>query len=158
MQMPDSPPELRPAPDEALLFHAMATGVQVYECSADANAPSGFQWRFKGPDADLSDAAGRRMGRHYAGPTWEGYDGSKVVAEMRAQSPSPDAAAIPLLLLRSKATEGRGVFTRVSSIQRLDTAGGRAPSDACSAQNVAKVARVPYKATYYFYGRKQAGA
>jgi hypothetical protein len=157
MQVPETPPELRPAQDEALLFQTMASGVQIYECTADAAAPSGFQWRFKGPEAELTDRTGRTMGRHYGGPTWEGPDGSKVVAEMRAQSPSPDAGAIPLLLLRAKATSGSGMFTPVSSIQRLDTVGGRAPSGGCSAETVTKVARMPYKATYFFYGRK-AGA
>jgi hypothetical protein len=155
---PETPPQLRPAQDEALLFQAMATGVQIYECSAEATAPSGYQWRFRGPEADLTDRAGRTLGRHYGGPTWEGTDGSKVVGEVRAQSPSPDAAAIPLLLLRARTTSGSGMFAPVSSIQRLDTAGGRAPSGGCSPETVTSVVRVPYKAAYFFYGRKPAGA
>ena len=148
---PTAPVELRPPSIELLSFDAPASGVQVYECNEDAKAPSGFAWRFKGPEADLFDRSGRKVGHHYGGPTWEAPDGSKVVGEVVTQMPSPDATAIPHLLLRAKATSGNGMFTPVRSIQRLETVGGRAPADGCGKDTLAKVARVPYKATYYFY-------
>jgi hypothetical protein len=94
------------------------------------------------------------MGKHYGGPTWEAPDGSTVVAEVRARADASDTAAIPLLLLRAKHTTGKGVFARVRSIQRLQTMGGKAPSQPCTQDKVAQVARVPYKATYYFYVEK----
>jgi uncharacterized protein DUF3455 len=100
----------------------------------------------------LMDRSGRSVGRHYAGPTWESKDGSSVVGEVRASEPAPDpAAAIPWLLLAAKATAGSGLFSATSSIQRVQTLGGLAPSAACSASNTGQVARVPYTATYYFY-------
>jgi hypothetical protein len=147
-----APAELAAPANQVVLLEAFAAGVQVYECAGDAGNDASFQWRFKGPEADLTDGRGRPIGKHYRGPTWESLDGSTVVAEVRAQAKSPDASAIPLLLLNAKANGGAGVFTPVRSIQRLDTAGGRAPSYACSRENVAQVARVPYTATYYFYG------
>ena len=153
--MPSAPAELRPSAQETLILEASASGVQVYECAADTY---GYQWRFKAPEADLSDRAGKSIGRHYGGPTWELADGSKVVGEVSKQAPSPDAAAIPLLLLRAKPGTGSGAFASVSSVQRLDTFGGRAPSTGCSAENVAKVTRVPYTATYYFYGMEKRAA
>ncbi len=38
----------------------------------------------------------------------------------------------------------------VSYIQRLDTVGGLAPSSGCDAAHVGAIARVDYKATYFF--------
>jgi hypothetical protein len=149
--LPDTTLELRAPVNQMLAFDTYATGVQVYECSADAKADGGFAWSFKGPEAVLYDHAGRTVGRHYGGPTWEGPDGSKVVGEVKAQSPSRSPGAIPLLLLQAKATSGDGKFAAVRSIQRLDTEGGRAPAGGCSKETLTKVLRVPYKATYYFY-------
>ena len=146
-----APAELAVPATEVMALTAYAAGVQVYECAAGSPAEAGYQWRFKGPEADLTDSRGRAIGKHYGGPTWESLDGSKVVAEMRAQAKAPDANAIPLLLLKAKANSGSGVFTDVRSIQRLDTVGGRAPALACSRENLAQQTRVPYTATYHFY-------
>src|SRR5512146_657355 len=92
------PAELSPGANERLVLVAYASGVQVYECAVDP-ATGAYQWRFKAPEAELSDASGRVIGKHYAGPTWESNDGSKVVGEVRAQAAASDARAIPLLLL-----------------------------------------------------------
>jgi hypothetical protein len=149
---PIAPAELQPPASERVVLEALASGFQLYECVTDSAA--GYQWRFKGPEARLVDRGGRDLGRHYGGPTWEAPDGSKVVAEMRAQAKSPDANAIAHLLLKAKSTSGSGVYGGVRSIQRLATEGGRAPAVTCSRENFAQVARVPYRATYYFYGDK----
>jgi hypothetical protein len=97
------------------------------------------------------DAAGKRLGKHYAGPTWESLDGSTVVGEVKARDPGPDPQAIPWLLLTAKSTTGTGVFAQTKSIQRVQTAGGAAPSQPCSVANATQLARVPYTAKYYFY-------
>jgi hypothetical protein len=55
-------------------------------------------------------------------------------------------------LLKARSTSGDGIFASVRSIQRVNTEGGRAPEVNCSRENLAQVARVPYRATYYFYG------
>ena len=47
------------------------------------------------------------------------------------------------------------MFSQVKSIQRLQTVGGKAPSAPCGQDNTKQVVRVPYKATYYFYGAKK---
>ncbi|MNC90585.1 hypothetical protein D3C83_66990 [compost metagenome] len=59
--------------------------------------------------------------------------------------------AVPWLLLGAKSTAGAGVFGRTTSIQRVRTAGGTTPAEACGQAQVGKVARVAYEATYYFY-------
>jgi len=148
------PERLRTPPDQALAVEAHAVGVQIYECAMIAAQPAHYEWTSTAPEAQLSDRAGRKLGRHYAGPTWESVDGSKVVGEVIARDGGPDSAAIPWLLLSAKSTLGVGVFARVKSIQRLQTVGGKAPLATCGTNNVNQVVRVPYKAVYYFYVSK----
>jgi Protein of unknown function (DUF3455) len=144
------PEALKPPADQALAFELQATGVQIYECRARLDDPTRFEWVFQAPRADLFDASGRLVGRHYGGPTWEGLDGSSVVGEVKAKDTSRSAGSIPWLLLRAKATSGKGRFAPVRSIQRLDTVGGAAPTAASAAQ-AGQELRVPYTATYAFY-------
>src|SRR6266851_7477506 len=151
---PDAPQELRPAEDQVLSLEASATGVQIYECSASKDQPERFEWVFKAPEAELFDRTGRKVGKHYAGPTWESTDGSTVVGEVKARDSGPDPNAIPWLLLSAKSHSGTGVFSQISSIQRLQTVEGKAPSSPCSRENAEQVARVPYRAAYYFYVAK----
>lgn len=94
------------------------------------------------------------MGKHYAGPTWEATDGSAVVGELIANSPSTKPNSVAQLLLRAKATAGNGLFTHVQYIQRLNTAGGSAPAGGCSKEQAGQQGRAPYTADYIFYGAK----
>lgn len=50
------------------------------------------------------------IGKHYAGPTWEGKDGSKVVGEVNARDNGPDPNAIPWPLLSAKSKSGTGAY------------------------------------------------
>ena len=147
----DVPATLRPPASQELMLEILAKGVQVYECSSSNDAYPTFAWKFKGPEADLADRAGRPMGSHYGGPTWKAPDGSAVVAEVSAKADATEPKAIPHLLLNVKSASGNGVFSKVRSIQRLDTVGGIAPATPCTAQEATRVARVPYTATYYMY-------
>lgn len=131
-----------------------AVGLQIYECQARKDGVHSFEWAFQAPEAVLYDDRGSRIGRHYAGPTWEAADGSAVVGEVIAKYSGPDLSAIPWLLLRSKSTSGKGVFSGIQSVQRLDTVGGKAPADGCDANRAGMEVRVPYKAKYYFYSAK----
>jgi len=151
---PDAPEALRPPADQVVALEALADGVQIYECSAGKDQPARFEWVFQAPEAELSDRTGRKIGKHYAGPTWESTDGSAVVGEMKARDAGTDPNAIPWLLLTAKSNSGTGVFSQVKSIQRLRTVGGKAPSGPCGADNAKAVARVPYKAVYYFFVAK----
>jgi Protein of unknown function (DUF3455) len=150
-----TPPEvagpLRPPAGQALFLEALAKGVQIYECAPSSAKPSAFEWTFRAPEAALAYRSGRPIGKHYAGPTWESSDGSTVVAEVKGRNPGPDPSAIPWLLLTAKSTTGNGLFTPTKSIQRVQTTGGLAPSQPCTAANAKQVARIPYTATYYFY-------
>jgi hypothetical protein len=148
---PEVPQSLR-VPDRLTVSHELpATGVQIYECVASKVDPTRFEWVFKAPEAELFDTAGHRVGKHYGGPTWEANDGSKVVGAVKASDDGPDSTAIPWLLLVAKSTSGPGAFSRIQSIQRINTVGGKAPAGGCTEAQAGKEARVPYKATYYFY-------
>ena len=148
---PEAPEALRPPVGEELVMALQADGYQIYDCAAAADG--GYAWKFRAPEATLRDVSGKPIGSHYAGPTWRAADGSTVVAEVRSKAPAKDPANIPLLLLGARSHgDGDGVFSKVASIQRLETVGGQAPSASCgSATDLARVARVPYTATYYFY-------
>lgn len=149
---PDVPAQLRAPADQSVFLEALATGVQIYECAAKPDQPSTFEWVFRAPEAALTDRSGHSLGKHYAGPTWESVDGSTVVGEVKSRDPGPNTSAIQWLLLTGKSTTGAGILSRANSIQRVQTVGGVAPSEPCGPANVKQIARVPYTATYYFYG------
>lgn len=127
---------------------ALGQGVQIYVCQTNA---TGFAWVFKAPQAVLLDGAKTKIGIHYAGSTWEGLDGSKVVAEVKTRFASPTPTAIPWLLLSAKSNEGTGSFGRTRFIQRLETTGGIAPKEGCDASAVGKEVGIDYTALYVFF-------
>jgi hypothetical protein len=141
---------------ESLAMIVPAKGVQIYECRQAKGQEAGYhgyQWTFVAPEADLFDTRGMKIGRHYAGPQWEGIDGSKVLGAVKARADAPVAGAIPWLLLGTHSVGPEGAFSHVSSIRRVNTAGGLAPGEPCSAAQAGKLARVPYTADYYFFSR-----
>ena len=148
---PSTPETIRAPADQVFFLETRATGVQVYECTTRSGAPESWAWIFRAPEATLFDGAGRSIGRHYAGPTWEATDGSIVVGEVRAADPGPVPGAIPWLLLTARSSSETGMFAGTRSIQRVQTEGGLAPAQSCGAANAKQLARVPYKAIYNFF-------
>jgi hypothetical protein len=152
----DVPATLKVADGQVLTAALHGTGVQIYECRASAPDPKRFGWVYHSPAAELSDRSGKEVGRHYDGPTWEGYDGSKVVGEVTVRANAPDpAAAIQWLLLRSKSNSGKGIFAKTQFIQRLHTIGGITPTAVCDAGHAGQRTRVAYSADYYFYAARR---
>jgi Protein of unknown function (DUF3455) len=145
----DVPAALRVPEGQQLVQKTHATGVQIYVCQPAKSDPGRLEWTFKAPEAELASRRGR-LGKHYAGPTWEGSDGSKVVGNPVAKE-SPDPNSIPWLLLTAKSTGGKGVFSEVRSIQRLHTVGGTAPPGGCGPTQLNQELRVSYSADYWFY-------
>ncbi|MEJ7713519.1 MAG: DUF3455 domain-containing protein [Pyrinomonadaceae bacterium] len=133
-------------PENKVASHVYALGVQVYRWN-------GTSWGFVEPVATLFADANyhRKVGIHYAGPTWESNRGSKVVAT-RLEGCSPDPTAIPWLLLQTVSTDGPGIFSPATYIQRVNTKGGLAPT--APGSSIGAVAEVPYTAEYYFYRAK----
>lgn len=128
-----------------LAFRTYALGVQVYRWN-------GTTWAFVEPVATLfADARYHgEVGTHYVGPSWESNSGSKVVAaRVPGTGCTPDSNAIPWLLLQKVSTEGPGIFSSVTYIQRVNTTGGTAPTAQGSV--IGELEEVPYTAEYYFY-------
>jgi hypothetical protein len=145
------PQQLQPPANEQILLQIHAKGDQVYICKGDAGQ---FMWTLKAPDAQLFDKDGKPFGRHFAGPSWEANDGSRVVGKAVANSPSPDADSVPWLLVTILSRDGSGVLSHVTSIQRLNTKGGKAPMSGCDASHDGQEVRAPYSADYRFYAPK----
>jgi hypothetical protein len=131
------------APGEAVVATMLAEGAQIYECKPGAG---GLSWVFREPIATLL-LDGKTVGRHYAGPTWEHVDGSSVVGKVVANSPGRTASDIPWLKLDATTRRGRGVLSGVSTIQRIDTAGG-VHSGPC--ETAGSFFSAPYSANYVF--------
>jgi hypothetical protein len=134
--------ELQVPAGHKVSFHVYALGVQKYRWN-------GTSWLFLGPEATLyADANYRgKVGTHYGGPTWESNSGSLVVGERMAGC-SANPTAIDWLLLRAVETDGPGIFSKVTFIQRVNTVGGRAPAESGV---VGEERRIPYTTEYYFY-------
>jgi len=137
-------PETIAAPGETAVLTLHAEGAQVYECKAGADGT--LAWAFREPIATLlSD--GKTVGRHYAGPSWEYSDGSAVVGQVVSTAPGGVAMDIPWLKLAVTSRRGNGVLGPVTTVQRINTAGGKlngACYKACSYESV------PYSADYVF--------
>jgi len=150
----DVPAALHAPAGEVPFLQVHASGVQIYECAAKPGEVSTFGWQFRGPEAKLTDAAGKSVGRHFGGPSWASDDGATVVGQVSASAPSPDAGSIPWLLLAIKSRSGAGLLAPTTSVQRIDTEGGVAPAAPCGASNLHQTERVGYTATYVFYRAK----
>ena len=145
------PKELQPPANEQFLLQVRAKGDQIYSCKADGGQ---FTWTLKAPDAQLFDKNDQPFGKHFAGPSWEANDGSRVTGKAVANVPSPDADSIPWLLVNIVGHEGNGVLSQAATIQRINTKGGKAPATGCDASHAGQELRVPYTADYVFYAPK----
>lgn len=138
---------------EELVLMARATGFQIYVCQPGADGKPA--WTLEAPDAELFDEQGKLIGKHFGGPTWQLNDGSQVTGKMAAKVDAPDPRAIPWLLVTVTGHSGSGKLSGVTSIQRVNTAGGLAPSSAeCTAQSGEVEFKSSYSADYYFYAKE----
>ncbi len=132
-----------------------AHGVQIHECRAAPGAAPA--WAFVAPEADLFDARGVRIGRHGAGPSWEHEDGSRFDGTVRTQMAAPRAGAIPWMLITARQQgPAVGVFSRVTSVQRVNTVGGQPPDHGCDAATLGHRAHVAYRADYVLFVRRSS--
>ena len=137
-------PDAIQAPGETVVLSTHAEGAQVYECKA---APDGkLAWVFREPIATLL-LDGKTIGRHYAGPNWEANDGSAVTGKVAASAPGATPDDIPWLKLQVVSSRGSGILTGVTTVQRIDTKGGKieGPCD-----NAGSFRSVAYSADYVF--------
>jgi hypothetical protein len=140
---PTIPDNLKPPAGATLILTLHATGDQVYTCDGSA-------WTLAHPDARLFDDQGRQVGTHFAGPTWEYTDHSRVIGKPIANA-APDPDSVPWLLVQAKDHQGEGVMQKVAFIQRLYTKGGKAPAAGCNSNQKGQETRTHYSAAYLFY-------
>lgn len=118
---------------------------------------------FLSPDANPNAAAPNPL--PFGSATWQSsLDSSKVWAAVlhantipAGSHPScPNAGSIPCLLLESIGNQqgptGGSILAKTTFVQRLNTAGGLAPTDGCTtAAEVGNQALSPYAADYVFF-------
>ena len=143
------PAALRVPAGYKLAFSAQARGVQIYTSVADAGAAP--RWVLEAPLAELAGPRGAI--HHYAGPSWEAVDGSKIerdpgtpVVTVPAGHPAAD---IPWLLVKVTAEPAAGVLSRIGFVERVSTRGGVAPG--MPPVRAGTKVGVPYRAAYRFY-------
>lgn len=147
---PEVPESLKAPAGEEVILTAHATGTQIYVCLQGSDQK--YAWVFKAPEGELTNATGKKILHHSAGPTWKHVDGSEVKAKVVAKQDAPKPEAIPWLLLSATSHSGEGIFSRVTSIQRIHTEGGMAPeAKSCDGSAAGKEAATAYAADYYFY-------
>ncbi|KRR13605.1 hypothetical protein CP49_22365 [Bradyrhizobium valentinum] len=137
-------PEAIAAPGETAVLTLHAEGAQIYECKTAADGT--LAWVFREPIATLF-LDGKTVGRHYAGPNWEYSDGSAVVGQIVGTAPGQVAVDIPWLKLAVASRRGNGVLSPVTTVQRINTVGGKA-NGAC--YKAGTYESVPYSADYVF--------
>ncbi len=137
-------PQAIAAPGETAMFTLHAEGAQIYECKPGADGT--LAWAFREPIATLL-SEGKTVGRHYAGPSWEYSDGSAVVGQVTGTAPGSVAMDIPWLKLGVTSRRGSGVLSPATTVQRINTVGGRL-TGACYKPGTFE--SVPYSADYVF--------
>ena len=137
-------PQAIAAPGETAIFTLHAEGAQIYECKPGADGT--LAWAFREPIATLL-SEGKTVGRHYAGPSWEYSDGSAVVGQVTGTAPGSVAMDIPWLKLGVTSRRGTGVLSPATTVQRINTVGGRL-TGACYKPGTFE--SVPYSADYVF--------
>jgi uncharacterized protein DUF3455 len=176
---PPVPPEIQVQPGNKAFLEGHGVGTQNYICLPCPNATtpaamcpdaSGFAWILFTPQATLFTDHDKQLTTHYFSPnpsengtiraTWQDSKDTSTVWGGQA-IPSFDRNfvakdAIPWLLLPAAGVQdgptGGDTLTATTFIQRLNTAGGVAPSTGCaSSTDVGHKAFVPYTADYFFY-------
>ena len=125
-----------------------AKGDQIYQCSLNGGV---YSWQLQAPDAKLFDAQGHVVGNHYSGPVWEYKEGSRVVGQVINKIDIDPDSSISWLLVKVIAHKGKGLFSEVSFINRINTHGGLPPQSGCDSNHLGSEKRVPYTADYIFY-------
>ncbi len=137
-------PDAIAAPGETTVLTLHAEGAQVYECKAGSDGK--LAWAFREPVATLL-LDGKTVGRHYAGPNWEHIDSSAVVGKAVGNAPGATPSYIPWLKLTVTSGRGTGIHSGVTTVQRINTAGGKLDGE-CDKPGTYRNA--PYSADYVF--------
>jgi hypothetical protein len=148
-------PALRTSPAEEPAFLLSADGVHIFHCKA-VDAEGRYGWVFTAPDATLYEGS-RSVATLKTPNLWESLsDRSSVSGRVRNTQPA-GADNLPWAAINAQPIGASGMFAGVTSIQRVNTAGGVAPVGGCGPANDGAETRVGFRADYYFYKRRGAG-
>ena len=144
---------LRAGADEEAAFVLSANGTHLFQCNSSLDPPNVYAWSFVAPDATLFEGS-RPAGRHRAVGQFESdSDRTSVFGVIRATQPG-GSDNLPWAAMRAVPTGDSGMFAGVTTIQRVNTSGGVAPSTGCTAATIGNETRVNFSADYYFYKRR----
>ena len=138
---PEVPDDIAVPAGNKVHFHGFGVGVQIYTWD-------GAKWTGPVPRATLFDDEGNIVASHFAGPRWMSNSGS-IVKGTVVFALTVNANAIPWVKLSGTSEGGNGIFADTTFIQRVNTVGGKAPSE--DGAFVGQVAESPYTADYFFY-------
>jgi hypothetical protein len=178
--VPSIPDNLNVDDGNEVFLVGHGVGTQNYVCVPSTTSASGFAFSLFTPEATLFNKEGKQLITHFFSPnsdptvkppeagtirvTWEdSRDSSRVWAMLLEQSLDArfvQKDAVAWLKLQTVGvdvgTTGQGRLTKVTFIQRLNTAGGLAPASGCSTfEDLGRRAFVPYSADYFFYKQSQ---
>jgi hypothetical protein len=118
---PVVPGEIQVPAGNKVFLVGHAIGVQIYSCN-------GGVWSFVAPRANLYNDHGKLIITHFAGPTWQAKDGSRVVG-LAEKMVTVDPTAIPWVRLSAASTaagpDGDGWSPRPTSNESPPPAASR---------------------------------
>ena len=171
---PPVPPEIQVPSGQEPFLEGHAVGTQNYTCLPCPNPTtpagmcpdaSGFAWILFTPEATLFRDNDRQVITHFFSPnpdehgtiraTWQDSRDTSTVWAKLFRPPLLVPGAIAWLLLQVSGAEdgptGGHTLTAATFVHRVNTAGGVAPSTACTSSDVGTTAFMPYTADYIFY-------
>src|SRR5262249_52686412 len=125
-----APAQPLPAIDKNTIIATLhAVGAQIYECKPVTSNPAGkagaLAWEFREPIASLL-VGSQSVGRHYAGPSWDLADGSRVKGRVVKSTPAATANDVPWLELEVVDRINMGILSDAVTVLRISTKGGLA--------------------------------
>lgn len=148
-------PALRAPVNETAAFKLNGNGAYIYQCRATLLDPNAYEWAFVVPDATLYEGS-RTTARHATVGLYESLSDRSSISGMVRSSQAAGVQNLPWVLMRAQPLAESGMFAGVTSIQRVNTVGGAAPTGGCGPANVGQEARVAFQADYYFYRSRGA--
>jgi hypothetical protein len=146
-------PGLRAPANEEPAFMLSGNGVYVYECRQSFANPNVYEWNFVVPDATLYDGS-RTVARHQTVGLFEATSDRSTLSGIVSASQAAGVANLPWVSMRAQPLSAEGLFAGVTTVQRVNTRGGAAPTSGCGPTTLGGEARVAYQADYYFYTRR----
>ena len=148
------PEKLKAGANESLAMIVPAKGVQIYECRAKKEQAKGLRMGIRGSRSRSLRRARKQDWPPLCRPPLGGHGWQQHRGYCEGAGRRADGRRHSRLLLSAKSVGPEGAFSKVTSIQRVNTAGGGAPKTGCSEAAVGTPARIEYTADYYFFTAK----